>query len=176
MWELSIRTYYWTSENSYWRETLWMYWLWETPNTAHFLLGLGIHTRAKPHEHTECGKTFKYFLVPPSELILKNMYMYNECGKTFIQLSYLFPSEFILGKSHKCSECGKAFSHNSTLIHHQQKILEKNPMNTVNVGKFCNGNLLFLPIRKHILKRNSVSVLNVGESSTRLQWMGEKFT
>nr|XP_042707708.1 zinc finger protein 3-like isoform X4 [Chrysemys picta bellii] len=84
-----------------------------------------IHTRVRPHECRECGKTFAW----SSTLIAhqrihtgEKPYKCRECRKTFARSSHLIAHQRIHTgeKPYKCCECGKTFAWSSTLIAHQR--------------------------------------------------------
>ncbi|KAK7796132.1 hypothetical protein U0070_016537, partial [Myodes glareolus] len=78
-------------------------------------------------------------------------------------------------KPYKCNQCGKAFACNSSFLRHKrthmrekpyernqcEHILEKNPMNVINVVKSLHFTLISECIKEYILERSLMSVINV---------------
>ncbi|XP_065425277.1 zinc finger protein 501-like isoform X2 [Chrysemys picta bellii] len=114
-----------------------------------------IHTRVRPHECRECGKTFAW----SSTLIAhqrihtgEKPYKCRECRKTFARSSHLIAHQrsHTGEKPYKCCECGKTFAWSSSLICHQRIHTGEKPYECCECGKtFPHSSTLVIHQRSH---------------------------
>ncbi|XP_064418951.1 zinc finger protein 485-like [Latimeria chalumnae] len=94
-----------------------------------------VHPEDKPHQCTECGKSFSDLLSPTEHYRIhtgEKPHQCTECGKNFIQS---FCHQTHKGKPYKCIECGKSYDRLSTLYNHKQIHIGEKPHKCTECGK-----------------------------------------
>ncbi|XP_061475904.1 zinc finger protein 250-like isoform X1 [Rhineura floridana] len=100
----------------------------------------GIHSDARPHECSSCGRCFFESKALTKHQIIHTgvkPYKCSQCGKCFRQRVHLKTHERIHTgeKPYKCSQCGKSFSRSESLMRHQRIHTGEKPYGCSQCGK-----------------------------------------
>uniref|UniRef100_A0A2K6RGP0 Zinc finger protein 461 n=1 Tax=Rhinopithecus roxellana TaxID=61622 RepID=A0A2K6RGP0_RHIRO len=139
----------------------------EIVNTPCLFKQQTIQNGDKCNECKECWKAFVHCSQLKQHLRIHNgekRYECNECGKAFNYGSELTLHQRIHTgeKPYECKECGKAFRQRSQLTQHQRLHTGEKPYECKNVGRPLAITQASRTIRKFILARNLMNVMNVG--------------
>ncbi|KAK7795580.1 hypothetical protein U0070_010788, partial [Myodes glareolus] len=145
---------------------------------THLLQNEKTHIGQKCSKSKQCGKAFAYHSnhqVLKRKHTGKKPYEYSQDDKDFVLYEThqshkrIHPGEKPMNssnntywrKSYECNQCGKAFVHTVVFNCIKEHILERNPMNVINVEGLCPHSSLQLHKRTHTGEK-PMNVINVG--------------
>ncbi|KAG2468799.1 ZN420 protein, partial [Polypterus senegalus] len=129
-----------------------------------------LHSEDKPHQCTECGKSFKVAKSLRYHMKIhtgEKPYQCKECGKSFIlgtNLRYHMRNH-TGEKPYQCDQCGKSFNHRTHLIHHQRTHTGEKPYQCTDCNKAFNR-------RMHLIHHQRV---HTGENPYQCTECGKSF-